>query len=117
MIDSYWVSQDGTYKYYEVLMVDPSNDNVLRDYRVRDILARRRRERTEVAGRMISKNLSPPRSGSGYRGSGWRGSPGYQRGGSHRDRDSYDRSSYSRHHTSSSRSRDSYSGAYASQHW
>ena len=35
-------------------------------------LARRRRERTEVAGRMISGNLSPPRVG-------WRGGYGRSR--------------------------------------
>ena len=65
VIDSYWVSQDGTYKYYEVIMVDQTDDNVMRDYNVRDILARRRRERTEIAGRMISNNLSPPRNRPG----------------------------------------------------
>ncbi|XP_063720275.1 large ribosomal subunit protein eL15-like [Symsagittifera roscoffensis] len=80
VIDSYWVSQDGTYKYYEVLMVDPSNDNVMRDYNVKDILARRRRERAEVAGRMINNNLSPPRGRFGGRGGGFPYRVGYQGG-------------------------------------
>ena len=61
IVDSYWVSQDGTYKYFEVLMVDPSNPIVKQDSFVMSALARRRRERTEIAGRMISGNLSPPR--------------------------------------------------------
>ena len=28
ILDSYWVSQDGTYKYFEVLMVDPGHPTV-----------------------------------------------------------------------------------------
>ena len=118
VIDSYWVSQDGTYKYYEVLMVDPSNDNVMRDYNVKDILARRRRERAEVAGRMINNNLSPPRGRFGGRGGGFPYRVGYQGGypgAGPSSRYSSQSSSSSRNHFSASRSRDIRSSSSYSQ--
>jgi len=34
VLNSYWVVQDSTYKYYEVIMVDPSHKAVRRDARI-----------------------------------------------------------------------------------
>merc|ERR1711862_150387 len=33
VLNSYWVGQDGTYKYYEVLLVDPSHNAIRNDAR------------------------------------------------------------------------------------
>ena len=34
VLNSYWVGQDGTYKYYEVIMVDPSSQTIRNDPRI-----------------------------------------------------------------------------------
>eukprot|EP00178_Gracilaria_changii_P001170 TRINITY_DN11647_c0_g1_i1.p1 TRINITY_DN11647_c0_g1~~TRINITY_DN11647_c0_g1_i1.p1 ORF type:complete len:203 (+),score=23.69 TRINITY_DN11647_c0_g1_i1:68-610(+) len=34
VLNSYWVGQDGTYKYYEVVMVDPFHNAIRRDPRI-----------------------------------------------------------------------------------
>ena len=34
VLNSYWVGQDGTYKYYEVVMVDPSSTSIRNDPRI-----------------------------------------------------------------------------------
>ncbi|OWZ32042.1 60S ribosomal protein L15-A [Cryptococcus neoformans] len=34
VLNSYWVNQDGVYKYYEVILVDPSHKAIRRDARV-----------------------------------------------------------------------------------
>ena len=34
VLNSYWVNQDGTYKYYEVILVDPSHKAIRRDPRI-----------------------------------------------------------------------------------
>ncbi|KAK4688170.1 large subunit ribosomal protein L15e, partial [Tremellales sp. Uapishka_1] len=34
VLNSYWVNQDGVYKYYEVILVDPSHKAVRRDARI-----------------------------------------------------------------------------------
>merc|ERR1712196_50871 len=33
-LNSYWVGQDGTYKYYEVIMVDPNHNAIRNDARI-----------------------------------------------------------------------------------
>merc|ERR1711953_972535 len=33
-LNSYWVGQDGTYKYYEVIMVDPTHNAIRNDARI-----------------------------------------------------------------------------------
>ena len=33
VLNSYWVGQDGTYKYYEVIMVDPASNTIRNDAR------------------------------------------------------------------------------------
>merc|ERR1712014_254218 len=34
VLNSYWVGQDGTYKYFEVIMVDPSHNAIRNDARI-----------------------------------------------------------------------------------
>ncbi|GAA5972726.1 hypothetical protein JCM11641_002991 [Rhodosporidiobolus odoratus] len=34
VLNSYWINQDGVYKYYEVILVDPSHKAVRRDARI-----------------------------------------------------------------------------------
>lgn len=34
MLNSYWINQDGVYKYYEVILVDPSHKAIRRDARI-----------------------------------------------------------------------------------
>ena len=34
VLNSYWVNQDATYKYYEVILVDPSHNAIRRDPRI-----------------------------------------------------------------------------------
>ena len=34
VLNSYWVNQDATYKYYEVILVDPSHTAIRRDPRI-----------------------------------------------------------------------------------
>jgi large subunit ribosomal protein L15e len=34
VLNSYWVNEDGTYKYYEVICVDPSHNAIRRDPRI-----------------------------------------------------------------------------------
>ncbi|THU88679.1 ribosomal protein L15e [Dendrothele bispora CBS 962.96] len=34
VLNSYWVNQDGVYKYYEVILVDPSHKAICRDPRI-----------------------------------------------------------------------------------
>jgi large subunit ribosomal protein L15e len=39
VLNSYWINQDATYKYYEVILVDPSHKAVRRDPRINWIAA------------------------------------------------------------------------------
>ncbi|GAA5882618.1 hypothetical protein JCM3774_005660, partial [Rhodotorula dairenensis] len=39
VLNSYWINQDGVYKYYEVILVDPSHKAIRRDARVNWICA------------------------------------------------------------------------------
>lgn len=34
VLNSYWINQDGTYKYFEVIMVDPTHKRILSDPRI-----------------------------------------------------------------------------------
>lgn len=34
VLNSYWVGQDGTYKYYEIIMVDPQHNAIRNDARI-----------------------------------------------------------------------------------
>jgi len=47
VLNSYWVNQDGTYKYFEVILVDPSHQAIRNDPRINWIVAptQKRRER------------------------------------------------------------------------
>merc|ERR1711865_330712 len=39
VLNSYWINSDGTFKYYEVIMVDPSHKAITRDPRINWICA------------------------------------------------------------------------------
>lgn len=65
VLNSYWVNQDATYKYYEVIMVDPSHKAVRRDARINWIAAptmKRRECRGLTAATKSSRGL-----GKGHR--------------------------------------------------
>ena len=34
VLNSYWIAQDGTYKYYEVIMCDPAHNGIRNDPRI-----------------------------------------------------------------------------------
>jgi large subunit ribosomal protein L15e len=34
VLNSYWINQDGVYKYYEVILVDPNHKAIRRDPRI-----------------------------------------------------------------------------------
>jgi len=34
VLNSYWIGQDGTYKYYEVILVDPAHNGIRNDPRI-----------------------------------------------------------------------------------
>jgi large subunit ribosomal protein L15e len=52
VLNSYWVNQDSTYKYYEVILVDPSHSAIRRDPRINWICgaAHKRREARGLTG-------------------------------------------------------------------
>ncbi len=39
VLNSYWINQDATYKYYEVILVDPSHAAIRRDPRINWIVS------------------------------------------------------------------------------
>lgn len=39
VLNSYWINQDSTYKYYEVILVDPQHKAIRRDARINWIVA------------------------------------------------------------------------------
>ncbi|KAI5172059.1 large subunit ribosomal protein L15e [Nematocida sp. LUAm3] len=45
VLASYWVGQDGTYKHYEVIMVDPTVKNIREDYRINWICSNKMKHR------------------------------------------------------------------------
>ena len=55
VLSSYWVNSDGTYKYYEVILVDPSHNAIRNDPRINWIVApvhkKRELKGTTTAGR------------------------------------------------------------------
>jgi len=52
VLNSYWVNQDSTYKYYEVILVDPSHKAIRRDPRINWICdpTQKRREARGLTG-------------------------------------------------------------------
>ncbi len=38
VLNSYWINQDATYKYFEVILVDPSHNTIRRDPRINYIV-------------------------------------------------------------------------------
>merc|ERR1711872_355546 len=52
VLNSYWVGEDSTYKYYEVIMVDPAHTAIRRDPRIQWI-SRRSRSIGSFAGRRL----------------------------------------------------------------
>ena len=49
ILNSYWVNQDSTYKYYEVILVDPEHKAVRRDARI-NWICKAVHKRREVRG-------------------------------------------------------------------
>lgn len=45
VMNSYWVGQDGTYKYFEVILVDPMSTHIRNDYRYNWICKRSQKHR------------------------------------------------------------------------
>ena len=45
VMNSYWIGQDGTYKYYEVIMIDPTHSAIRNDPRVNWICAPHQKHR------------------------------------------------------------------------
>ena len=48
VLNSYWVTQDSTYKYFEVILVDPSHKAIRRDPRMNWICAPVHKHREQV---------------------------------------------------------------------
>lgn len=45
VLSSYWVGQDATYKYYEVIMIDPMVENIRRDSRLNWLCSNKKKHR------------------------------------------------------------------------
>jgi len=60
VLNSYWVNQDATYKYYEVILVDPSHKAIRRDARINwicDATHKRREARGLTAAERKSRGV------------------------------------------------------------
>lgn len=47
VLNSYWVGEDGQYKWFEIIMVDPSNPEIISDYNINWISENTQRGRAE----------------------------------------------------------------------
>jgi len=47
VLNSYWVGEDGQYKWFEVIMVDPSNPGIISDFNINWISEKTHRGRVE----------------------------------------------------------------------
>lgn len=65
VLNSYWVSQDSSYKYFEVIMVDPSHNAIRRDAKINWICKSVMKHR-ELRG-LTSAGKSSRGIGKGYR--------------------------------------------------
>ena len=45
VLNSYWVAQDGTYKYYEVILADPAHNAIRNDPRINCIAGAHQKHR------------------------------------------------------------------------
>ncbi|KAK0544962.1 60S ribosomal protein L15 [Tilletia horrida] len=50
VLNSYWINQDGVYKYFEVICVDPSHKAIRRDARINWIVKHKHREARGLTG-------------------------------------------------------------------
>jgi len=64
VLNSYWVNQDGTYKYFEVILVDPSHNAIRNDPRINWIVAPNMKHR-ELRGLTASGRKSRGLLGKG----------------------------------------------------
>jgi large subunit ribosomal protein L15e len=55
VLNSYWVGQDGTYKYYEIIMVDPHHNAIRNDARM-NWICRGHQKHRELHGILIFPN-------------------------------------------------------------
>lgn len=65
VLNSYWVNQDSTYKFYEVILVDPSHPTIRRDPRINWICAATQKHR-ELRGKTAT-GLKNRGLGKGHR--------------------------------------------------
>lgn len=65
-LQSYWINQDGVYKYYEVILVDPSHKAIRRDARI-NWIAKAVHKRREVRGLTAAGKKSRGLQGKGHR--------------------------------------------------
>jgi large subunit ribosomal protein L15e len=79
VLNSYWVNQDGTYKWYEVICVDPNHGAIRRDPRInwiaRPVMKHREMRGLTAAGRKSRGLQSKGASANHVRPSkhaGWR---------------------------------------------
>jgi len=78
VLNSYWINQDSSYKYYEVILVDPSHNAIRRDPRInwicRAVHKHREARGLTSAGkksRSIGKGHSYNKTTGGSRRAGW----------------------------------------------
>jgi len=62
--DSYWVNQDATYKYFEVILVDPQHKAIRRDPRINWIVKPVHKVRAPSAPPIHSRSLTDPPAAS-----------------------------------------------------
>ncbi len=72
VLNSYWINQDSTYKYFEVILVDPSHKAIRRDPRINWIVNPVHKVRSTIGGciRLVGTRLTrcaAPRSSRPYR--------------------------------------------------
>jgi large subunit ribosomal protein L15e len=71
VLNSYWVGEDSTYKYYEVIMVDPAHTAIRRDPRIQWICEAKQKHR-ELRGKTAAGKTSRG-LGKGHRYSATKG--------------------------------------------
>jgi len=68
VLNSYWVNQDATYKYYEVILVDPSHATIRRDPRINWIVAPVHKHREMRGLTSAGRDYRGLRNKKGHRG-------------------------------------------------
>ena len=78
VLNSYWVNSDSTYKYFEVILVDPNHPAIRNDPRInwicKAVMSHRELRGLTAAGRRSRGLLKPGHRGNQLKGSSRRGS-------------------------------------------